>query len=982
MVEILICSPFVTFGGVERVILNRIHALAALELPFHFSVYFSADYGADDAFKAYLRDYALEGYCQRRQTLDGYRPDVALVIDAPETIPLVAADIPLIVECHAPYSENRMYLRSPQLAERMLELWVPSESFVATIAAEVPSLAGRIRVMPDFIPSMPIVLNHQSAAADSQGVVYLGRMDSLKNVTEAMRIADRTRDVFRYGLRFRGCGVLSDPAAKQFVSEHSHPEWLKLEPPIPFEDTMTWLSREAAARSVFISSSQGESFGMSVAEAMSAGLPVLLSDIPAHRELVTGDERFLYQPGDTDTAATKLDRLLGQDWDAASDWCRTRAVDFGPARFVTPWLEAMSRLAAADSPVREAAHEIPLTGQMVRDRVQYHAARCQVTLLSQRVVELESEAVEREHYLYTKEIYIAQLLDQAEDHARYKEDKERYIAMLLARMEMLRRWTLGVPDGIGFALKGYNRFRMLADEFGMRVAVRQALAAVWRLGRGGNIGTAGNLDTMLSCSSQPNPYRQLVQLKPIKVDVIDCAYSPSNARSMHFSCVTTVRNEADGIREFLDSVLDQSQQAEEVIVVDGGSSDGTQDVVRQAMLAAPGRITLIEAGAVNIAKGRNIGIDAAAHEIIVLVDAGCRLSPDFLANMIGPYQDYPDVDLISGIYHACEASDATSRFIYDWDGAMDWPSFLPSARAVCIRKTLWRDAGGFPEYLTLTGEDTLFDVQYRRRSRHWLVNKCAKVYWHAPTSEEAADKLAYRYGVGDGESGFGDFRHYPDLVNSQLQCDATGRSQHARGYLDGRRKRAEVEVERRRIAGLVLMLCMPSFAENSGTNRSRDTAIALANRGYKIIHAAVSGGFSRKRVFFDVDYSLIELYSLRDLAVAELLDRYAPYRELPVTVLLDSPHPGFVDILRLIRSRIGDRVTVIYDRSVDWRSKPGGGWYSEAIEQQLVSQSDSLTASSMELAEDMKAKFGRDVAVLQRPLDIVPSLGGAKNHGI
>ena len=67
MLEILVCSPFVTFGGVERIILNRVHALAAVGLPIHLNVFFSANYGADIAFRNYLARYGVE---QNRGRID------------------------------------------------------------------------------------------------------------------------------------------------------------------------------------------------------------------------------------------------------------------------------------------------------------------------------------------------------------------------------------------------------------------------------------------------------------------------------------------------------------------------------------------------------------------------------------------------------------------------------------------------------------------------------------------------------------------------------------------------------------------------------------------------------------------------------------------------------------------------------------------------------------------------------------------------
>jgi glycosyltransferase involved in cell wall biosynthesis len=67
-----------------------------------------------------------------------------------------------------------------------------------------------------------------------------------------------------------------------------------------------------AASDVFISVSRGEGLPVAVMEAMAAGKPVILSDIPPHRELADGAEFIpLVRPGDVDGFARELRRFMG-----------------------------------------------------------------------------------------------------------------------------------------------------------------------------------------------------------------------------------------------------------------------------------------------------------------------------------------------------------------------------------------------------------------------------------------------------------------------------------------------------------------------------------------------------------------------------------------------------------------------------------------------------------------------------------------------
>ena len=86
-----------------------------------------------------------------------------------------------------------------------------------------------------------------------------------------------------------------------------------------------------------------------------------------------------------------------------------------------------------------------------------------------------------------------------------------------------------------------------------------------------------------------------------------------NPRSV--SVILTVRNDPDGCAVALDSLLAQRRSPCEIIIVDGGSTDGTLGVIRARMALSP-LIRLIEAPGANIARGRNIGIDAARYDLV------------------------------------------------------------------------------------------------------------------------------------------------------------------------------------------------------------------------------------------------------------------------------------------------------------------------------------------------------------------------------
>jgi glycosyltransferase involved in cell wall biosynthesis len=174
------------------------------------------------------------------------------------------------------------------------------------------------------------------------------------------------------------------------------------------------------------------------------------------------------------------------------------------------------------------------------------------------------------------------------------------------------------------------------------------------------------------------------------------------------SLVATVKDAAPHVGEFLVSVAGQTRAPDEVIVVDGGSTDGTVELLR----AEPG-ITLIEEPGANIARGRNVAVRAAAHDAIAVSDADCVLEPEWLERLIEPLERGADVSM--GTYRPLARSFfeecAAAVSIKDPEEVRE-DTFMPSARSVAFRREAFELAGGYPERLAL-GEDMYLNHRWR-----------------------------------------------------------------------------------------------------------------------------------------------------------------------------------------------------------------------------------------------------------------------------
>lgn len=104
------------------------------------------------------------------------------------------------------------------------------------------------------------------------------------------------------------------------------------------------------------------------------------------------------------------------------------------------------------------------------------------------------------------------------------------------------------------------------------------------------------------------------------------------------SFVMPVYNEAAYIDDAIESVLAQQYPGErELVVVLGPSTDGTTERV-QARAAQDARVRIVQNPQLSIPLSLNLGIRAAAHDVIVRVDAHTELEPDYTATGVATLQ--------------------------------------------------------------------------------------------------------------------------------------------------------------------------------------------------------------------------------------------------------------------------------------------------------------------------------------------------------
>ncbi len=224
---------------------------------------------------------------------------------------------------------------------------------------------------------------------------------------------------------------------------------------------------------------------------------------------------------------------------------------------------------------------------------------------------------------------------------------------------------------------------------------------------------------------------------------------------MKVSLISTVKNAAGSIEEFLGSLAVQTLQPDEVVIVDGGSTDGTVELLRRAQ----GVQLIVEPGA-NIARGRNVAIATAAHDVLALTDADCVLEPDWLEKLLEPIEQGADVGM--GFYRA-----RTDGFFQGCMAAVSLPlgpeevdpsRFMPSGRSVAFTRAAIEAAGGYPEWLPI-GEDMYVDHRWRELGMDMRFAPEAVAHWRLRSDLRSTWVQYFRYARGDAQARMHPERH-------------------------------------------------------------------------------------------------------------------------------------------------------------------------------------------------------------------------------
>lgn len=207
----------------------------------------------------------------------------------------------------------------------------------------------------------------------------------------------------------------------------------------------------------------------------------------------------------------------------------------------------------------------------------------------------------------------------------------------------------------------------------------------------------------------------------------------------NISVIIPLYNKAAEIERTLRSVLEQSLQPLEIIVVDDGSTDGSAAIVERV---GGERVRLIRQQNRGVSAARNKGIELSRGEYVAFLDGDDRWQPDYLKSLTDFIARYPDCGAYGVAFYVDSGEGLVLADTPQTEGEVDFFAesmqryvLIPSAAT--LRRDVLLDVGGFPNGMRM-GEDQFLWTKVARSAKVAFLPTPLVVYSRAASNRSAA----------------------------------------------------------------------------------------------------------------------------------------------------------------------------------------------------------------------------------------------------
>ncbi len=246
-------------------------------------------------------------------------------------------------------------------------------------------------------------------------------------------------------------------------------------------------------------------------------------------------------------------------------------------------------------------------------------------------------------------------------------------------------------------------------------------------------------------------------------------------RRVKVALVMPVRNEENSVDATMAAVFASTRLPDEIIVADGMSNDRTVEKI-MAYRRGDTDLRVLPNPTLFAGGGRNIGVRNTSCEIILLADFGNLLDSRWIEEMVKPFEERDDVDIVAGMFRPLVKSDfehcmAAINYFHDYvldrytaeeKTALVPKVVLPGGLSIGMTRKIWEKAGGFPEWLH-KAQDKLFSRKAHCVGARVCVAWNAFIFHHMRRTAKDIFMQLFLYGRGNGQGRYVD-RHFLKLA--------------------------------------------------------------------------------------------------------------------------------------------------------------------------------------------------------------------------
>lgn len=193
---------------------------------------------------------------------------------------------------------------------------------------------------------------------------------------------------------------------------------------------------------------------------------------------------------------------------------------------------------------------------------------------------------------------------------------------------------------------------------------------------------------------------------------------------MKISIITSTYNSEKTVQETLESILNQTHQDIELLIIDGKSKDNTLEIVRRYERLFQGRLRYISEQDKGIYDAMNKGIQMATGDVVGILNSDDLYMDNKVVEDIANAFVQTNVDAIYGNLIFVDEDD-TSKIVRVWKGSQYEPgSFLngwhPAHPTFYVRRDIYEKYGLFDISFDVSAD---FELMLRFIEKHRISNR-------------------------------------------------------------------------------------------------------------------------------------------------------------------------------------------------------------------------------------------------------------------